>query len=100
MKIALIQQHATDDKAINIQRGLDNIDTAAANGAKCAMFAELAFTRFFPQYHADTSNRIESEFIPGTTSNLFCEKAKNIIWWSSQIYLSKMEMIPMILHRS
>ena len=34
MKIALIQQHATDDKAINIQRGLglDNIDTAAANG--------------------------------------------------------------------
>lgn len=28
MKIALIQQHATDDKAINIQRGLDNIDTA------------------------------------------------------------------------
>ena len=76
MKIALIQQHATDDKAINIQRGLDNIDTAAANGAECAMFAELTFTRFFPQYHADTSNRIESEFIPGTTSNLFCEKAK------------------------
>ena len=34
MKIALIQQHATDDKAINIQRGLDNIDTAAANGAE------------------------------------------------------------------
>jgi len=33
VKIALIQQHATDDKAINIQRGLDNIDTAAANGA-------------------------------------------------------------------
>ena len=76
MKIALIQQHATDDKAINIQRGLDNIDTAAANGAECAMFAELTFTRFFPQYHADTSNRIESESIPGTTSNLFCEKAK------------------------
>ena len=43
MKIALIQQHATDDKAINIQRGLDNIDTAAANGAECAMFAELAY---------------------------------------------------------
>ena len=76
MKIALIQQHATDDKAINIQRGLDNIDTAAANGAECAMFAELAFTHFFPQYHADTSNRIESESIPGATSNLFCEKAK------------------------
>ena len=30
-------------------------------------------THFFPQYHVDTSNRIESESIPGTAINLFCE---------------------------
>jgi len=76
MKIALIQQHSTMDKATNVQRGLDNIDTAADRGAECAVFAELAFTRFFPQYHSDLSKSIESESIPGPTSELFSAKAR------------------------
>ena len=53
MKIALIQQQATEDVAANVQQGLDNIDKAAVQGAELAVFAELAFTRFYPQYLAD-----------------------------------------------
>ena len=50
MRIALIQQHASDDTPANIRRGLDNLDSAAEQGAELAVFAELAFNRFFPQY--------------------------------------------------
>ena len=52
MRIALIQQHASDDTPANIRRGLDNLDSAAEQGAELAVFAELAFNRFFPQYEA------------------------------------------------
>ena len=49
MKIALVQQHATRDKAANVQRGLAALDQAAAAGAKVVCFAELAFEWFYPQ---------------------------------------------------
>ena len=49
MKIALIQQHATRDKAANIARGLANLETAARGGAQLACYAELAFEWFHPQ---------------------------------------------------
>ena len=48
MKIALIQQHATDDKAINIQRGLDNIDTATANGAELVVVPQAGMVGEWP----------------------------------------------------
>ena len=48
MKIALIQQFASNDIESNIQLGLDNLDQAASRGAKLAIFAELAFTPFYP----------------------------------------------------
>ena len=38
MRIALIQQHASEDIEANIQRGLDNLDKAAAQGAEVAVF--------------------------------------------------------------
>ena len=44
MKIALIQQHATEDLEANVARGLKHIDQAASQGAAMAVFAELAFT--------------------------------------------------------
>ena len=37
MRIALIQQHATEDIDTNIQRGLANLDKAAAQGAEVAV---------------------------------------------------------------
>ena len=52
MKIALIQQKATEDIESNVQLGLDNLDHAAAQGAELVVFAELAFTPFYPQYLA------------------------------------------------
>jgi len=68
MKIALIQQQATEDVAANVQQGLDNIDKAAVQGAELAVFAELAFTRFYPQYLADGDVRHLAERIPGPTT--------------------------------
>ena len=75
MKIALIQQQAKEDKQINIQLGLDHIDSAAKKGAQGAVFAELAFTRFFPQYHSREGWPDLAESIPGPTTDLFCKKA-------------------------
>lgn len=76
MKLALIQQHATEDKQENIARGLKNIDKAAVDGAECAVFAELAFSQFFPQYHADTDKVNNGESIPGPLCDLLSEKAR------------------------
>ena len=53
MRIALIQQTASEDNESNILKGLENIDKAAEKGAELAVFAELAFTRFYPQYPAN-----------------------------------------------
>ena len=55
MLIAIIQQHASTNDENNLKRGLIAIDKASEQGAKLAVFAELAFTRFFPQKHASGS---------------------------------------------
>jgi predicted amidohydrolase len=57
MKIALIQQHATKDRAANVARGLQSLETAARAGVTLACFAELAFEWFYPQVPADASCR-------------------------------------------
>ena len=61
MKIALVQQHATRDKAANVQRGLDAVDRAVARGAQVICFAELAFEWFHPQTPAGPTMRALSE---------------------------------------
>ena len=76
MKIALIQQHASTETAANIRRGLDNLDKAAEQGAELAVFAELAFTRFFPQYEAQGDVIHLAETVPGPTTELFMAKAE------------------------
>jgi len=76
MKIALIQQHASTETAVNIRRGLDNLDKAAEKGAELAVFAELAFTRFFPQYEAQGDVIHLAEAVPGHTTELFMAKAE------------------------
>ena len=76
MRIALIQQHASDDTPANIRRGLDNLDSAAEQGAELAVFAELAFNRFFPQYEAQGDCTHLAEKVPGPTTELFMAKAK------------------------
>ncbi len=76
MKIALIQQHATQDKAENIARGLAALDTAAHAGAKVACFAELAFEWFYPQRPAGSDCRELAEPVDGPTVKAFQAKAR------------------------
>ena len=76
MKIALIQQHASHDKSDNIRRGLAALDQAAANGASVAVFAELAFERFYPQQPADHDPLRLAEPVPGPLTDAFAERAK------------------------
>ncbi len=76
MKLALVQQHATRDKAANVQRGLDAVDRAAALGAQVVCFAELAFEWFHPQRPADSNVRSLAETLEGPLVQAFQAKAK------------------------
>lgn len=76
MKIALIQQHATGDKAENTERGIKAFEKAAANGAQLICFAELAFEPFYPQKKATGDVSHLAETIPGPTTDIFSSLAK------------------------
>ena len=76
VKIALIQQHAGPDKSDNIYRGLEAVDEAAAQGADLAVFAELAFERFYPQNPADADPLRFAEPVPGPMTDAFAERAR------------------------
>jgi predicted amidohydrolase len=78
MKIALIQQHATKDKAANVARGLAALETAARSGAALACFAELAFEWFYPQTPAGTNARDAAEPLDGPTVTSFRNKAREL----------------------
>jgi predicted amidohydrolase len=75
MKIALVQQRATHDKAANVAAGLAAVDTAAANGAKLVCFAELAFEPFYPQKPARPDVASLAEPVPGPLTEAFQIKA-------------------------
>ncbi|MEM0964142.1 MAG: nitrilase-related carbon-nitrogen hydrolase [Bacteroidota bacterium] len=74
MRIALVQQPATDDLADNLRRGLAAFDRAADEGADLVAFAELAFTPFYPQRHATPDTLAKAEPIPGPTVEAFQER--------------------------
>jgi predicted amidohydrolase len=76
MKIALIQQHASLDKAENLSRGLQRFDEAAAAGANLVCFAELACEPFYPQHVATGDIRGRAETVPGPTTEAFAERAR------------------------
>lgn len=76
MRIALIQQHATADRAENLRRGLAAAETAARNGAQLICFAELAFEPFYPQDEARGDVAHLAEEVPGTTTRAFADLAR------------------------
>lgn len=76
MRIALIQQHATGDKAENTERGIKAFEEAAAKGAQLICFAELAFEPFYPQKRAIGDVTHLAETIPGPTTETFSALAK------------------------
>lgn len=77
MRIALIQHHATDDKAANVARGLDALRVAAGNGANLVCFAELAFEPFYPQKVAGRDALERAEPVPGPTTEAFQRAARD-----------------------
>jgi len=76
MKIALVQQHATTDKADNVRRGLAALERAAGLGARLVGFAELAFERFHPQRPAAGDVARLAEPVPGPVTAAFQERAR------------------------
>ena len=75
MRIALVQQHASDSKSDNVARGLAAVDAAATEGAEAVVFAELAFERFYPQRPADRDPHRHAETIPGPITDAFADRA-------------------------
>lgn len=76
MKIALVQQRATEDREGNRRRGLEAVEEAARQGARMIGFAELAFDPFYPQVPAGPHARELAEPVPGPTTEAFCSLAR------------------------
>jgi N-carbamoylputrescine amidase len=76
VRVALVQQQATGDPAGNRARGETAFLEAARNGANLVAFAELAFTRFYPQVPAKAGSALQAETVPGPTTDLFCGLAR------------------------
>jgi N-carbamoylputrescine amidase len=76
LRIALVQQRATDDPAENRARGERAFLEAVRTGANVVAFAELAFTRFYPQVPASSGSALLAETIPGPTTDLFSALAR------------------------
>jgi beta-ureidopropionase len=78
VKLALVQQAASHDKALNVRRGLEALEKAARDGAELVAFAELAFERFYPQRAAAPEPWRLGEPVPGPTTDAFCQKAREL----------------------
>lgn len=76
MKIALIQQHASDDIDDNLRRGEASFRKAAEEGAELIAYPELAFLRFLPQFEANPEAFSLAEPIPGPTTEIFSALAR------------------------
>jgi predicted amidohydrolase len=76
LRIALVQQHATEDPGENRERGRRAFLEAAGAGARLVAFAELAFSRFHPQFPAASDAYTLAETIPGPTTDEFCALAR------------------------
>lgn len=78
MKLALVQQTASVDKADNVSRGLAALERAAREGAQLVAFAELAFEHFYPQRPAAPAPWRLGEPVPGPTTERFARKAREL----------------------
>ncbi|MBS3826006.1 carbon-nitrogen hydrolase family protein [Candidatus Bipolaricaulota bacterium] len=75
-KIALIQQHATNEVTENLERGVENFKRAANNGADLIAFPELAFLPFLPQSSSCNDSDSYAESIPGELTDRFRSLAR------------------------
>ncbi len=78
MRIALVQQHATNDREQNTARGVAAVRRAASAGAELIVFPELSFVPFFPQKKRSQQPTPWAETIPGPTTEQFARLAREI----------------------
>jgi len=78
MRIALVQQRASDDVEANRNRGLEALKQAAGQGAQLVCYAELAFTPFYPQQPATGDVAKLAETVPGPTTEAFASLAAEL----------------------
>ena len=78
MIVGLVQQRAGSDVDDNVRRGVDAVRRAAAGGASLVVFAELAFTPFYPQHPARGDVRALAEPVPGPTTETFAALAREL----------------------
>jgi len=78
VKIALVQQPATDNRDRNRRRGMEAVTRAADCGAQLICFAELAFDPFYPQVPATPDKLVLAEPIPGPTTEAFAQLARQL----------------------
>ena len=78
MKIALVQQRATNDRQANRDKGLAALEAAAAQGARAVCFAELSFDPFYPQERATAATLALAESVPGPTTEAFAARAADL----------------------
>ena len=78
MRIALVQQHATEDREANVRRGVQAVRRAAGEGARVIGFAELAFEPFYPQEPATPEKLARAESIPGPVTDAFSRLAAEL----------------------
>ncbi len=78
MRIALVQQRASNDREANRRRGLAAVSRAADEGARVICFAELAFEPFYPQEPATPEGLELAEPVPGPTTEAFARRAADL----------------------
>lgn len=75
LRIALVQQHATEDIKDNIRRAATALEHAAREGARLVAYAELGLTPFYPQRPPHEALLALAEPIPGPTTEFFSQLA-------------------------
>ncbi len=68
LKVGLVQQHCTEDRALNLEASIAGIREAARQGAKLVCLQELHTGVYFCQTE-DTKRFDQAEAIPGPTSD-------------------------------
>lgn len=78
MRIALAQLSASDDRAANLARCLNAMTAAHEARANLIAFPEVVLDRFFPQHPGNQEALALAEPIPGPTTELIAERAREL----------------------
>ena len=76
-KIAIIQTKVSNNEKLNIKNSIDKIKLAAKKKAKIICLPELFLSNYFCQTENHSNFRL-AEKIPGKTTKIFCDLAKEL----------------------